>query len=181
MRVILAGLLFLLCVGCGGDDREGERFELYHLETAVGRPGNDGELRCGPPRPACPGVVKQPPPLTFRYPLTAAPAVTSDEIDRATIRRATDPTTGMPVVIVELTAAGSEAFARLTKEVARIGGRDQAWHHVAVVVGDEIVAFPQIDFDEYPDGIEDAPGIQIAAASSADARDLVRRLRGDGD
>jgi hypothetical protein len=50
-----------------------------------------------------------------------------------------------------------------------------------VVVGDEIVSFPQIDFDVYPDGIPNAPGIQIAAANDADARELVRRLRGEGD
>ena len=78
---------------------------------------------------------------------------------------------------VDLTAQGRQAFARLTKEVARVGGRDQGWHHIAVVVGDEIVAFPEIDFDAYPDGLPDAPGIQIAAASNADARDLARRLR----
>ena len=48
-----------------------------------------------------------------------------------------------------------------------------------MVVGDEIVAFPEIDFDVYPDGIPNAPAIQFPAASAADADDLVRRLRGD--
>ena len=57
--------------------------------------------------------------------------------------------------------------------------RDGRWHHVAVVVGDEIVAFPEIDFDVYPDGIPNAPAIQFPAASAGDARDLARRLRGD--
>jgi hypothetical protein len=81
-------------------------------------------------------------------------------------------------VVVNLTAEGTRAFARVTKEAARIGGRDQGWHHVAVVVGDEIVAFPEVDYDDFPNGLPDAPGIQIVAASDADARDLVRRLRG---
>ena len=81
-------------------------------------------------------------------------------------------------MVVDLTAEGRKAFAQVTKEAARIGGRDQGWHHVAVVVGDEIVAFPEIDYDDYPDGFTDAPGIQIVAASDADARELVRRLRG---
>ena len=75
-------------------------------------------------------------------------------------------------------AEGAGAFARLTKEVARTGGRDQGWHHVAVVVGDEIVAFPEIDFDVYPNGIPNAPALQLTAASAADADDLVERLRG---
>ena len=72
---------------------------------------------------------------------------------------------------IALTSGGRRAFARLTKEVARTGGRDQGWHHVAVVVGDEIVAFPEIDFDVYPDGIPNAPAIQFPAASAADADD----------
>jgi hypothetical protein len=66
----------------------------------------------------------------------------------------------------------------VTRDAARTGGRDQGWHHVAVVVGDEIVAFPEVDFDAYPDGIRDAPGLRLAASSDADARELVRRLRG---
>jgi hypothetical protein len=88
MRVVLAGLLLLLCLGCGGEDDDGERFGIHHLETGIGEPGVAGD------------------------------------------------------------------------------------------VGDEIVAFPQVDYDAYPDAIMDAPGIQIIAASEADAQTLVRRLRG---
>ncbi|HEX4930454.1 MAG TPA: hypothetical protein VFV62_07060, partial [Gaiellaceae bacterium] len=65
MKVVLAGLLLLACLGCGGRDQDGERFAIYHLETAIGAPGDEGELRCGPPRVACPGVVEQPPPRMF--------------------------------------------------------------------------------------------------------------------
>ena len=176
--MVAVGLLLLLCVGCGGDEDGGDQFRIYHLEAAIGQPASDGELRCGPPRAACPGVLEQPPPGVVHYAVRAAPAVTNDGIERATVRRTTDPATGSPLVIVELTAEGRDAFARVTKRAARVGGRDQAWHHVAVVVGDEIVAFPEIDYDAYPDGFPDAPAIQIAAASDADARDLVRRLRG---
>ena len=176
--MVLAGLLLLLCLGCGGGDHDGDGFGIYHLETSIGGPGDEGELRCGPPRVVCPGVVRQPPPRTFRYAVKSPPALTGADIDRATARRATDSATGAPLLIVDLTAAGAIAFAKVTKEVARVGGRDQTWHHVAVVVGDEIVAFPEIDFDDYSDGITDAPGIHIVAASVADARNLVRRLRG---
>jgi preprotein translocase subunit SecD len=179
MKVVLAGLLLVLCAGCGGGDRDGEEFAIYHLETSIGGPRSDGELRCGPPRAVCPGVVQQPPPHVSHYAVLRAPALTGDDIDRSNVRRTTDSSTGAPLVVVDLTAAGSRAFARVTKEAARIGGRDQGWHHVAVVVGDEIVAFPEIDYDDHPDGFTNAPGIQIVAASDADARELVRRLRGD--
>jgi hypothetical protein len=177
MRLVLVGLL-LLCLGCGGHDQDGEQFAIYHLEAAIGRPGDVGELRCGPPRVVCPGVVAQPPPRTFRYEVKGSPALSSADIDRSTVRETTDAESGGPLVTVDLTAQGSRAFARVTKEAARFGGRDVGWHHVAVVVGDEIVAFPEIDYDRYPDGFADAPAIQIAVASDVDARNLVRRLRG---
>ena len=169
--MVLAGLLLLACLGCGGD--EAEPFRAYHLEPAIGPPGDDGELRCGPPRLACPGVVEQPPPRVFRYAIRQDPALTEDDIVRDTIRAVGS------AVTVELTTEGRAAFARVTRTAARLGGRDQGWHHIAIVVGDEIVAFPHIDFDAYPDGLLDARGIEIAAASDADAQDLVRRLRGE--
>jgi hypothetical protein len=172
-RVLFGGLLLFACVACGGGDHGGERFAIYHLEAAIGPPGATGELRCGPPRAVCPGVLQQPPRRDYHYAVRSAPALTGDDIDRDSVR-----TTSAEQVSLALTSDGSRAFARLTKEVARTGGRDQGWHHVAVVVGDEIVAFPEIDFDVYPDGIADAPGIQITAASAADARDLIERLRG---
>lgn len=180
MKVGLGGLLlFVVAAGCAAAGRDAERLRIYHLEAAIGPPGAQGELRCGPPRLVCPGVVRQPPPRTFRYDVRAAAALTDDDVVAAEARRATDPATGAALVVVPFSPAGSAAFARLTKEIARVGGRDQTWHHVAIVVGDEIVAFPEIDFDEYPDGIVDAPEIQIVAVSDADARDLVERLGGE--
>ncbi len=171
--MVLAGLLLLACLGCGGQDQDGERFEIYHLELAIGTPGEEGELRCGPPRAACPGVVEQPPPRVYRYAIRQEPALTGDDILRDTVS-----VSAGPAVTVELTAEGRTAFAQVTREAARVGGRDQGWHHVAIVVGNEIVAFPQIDYDEYPDGFTDTPAIQFVAASEADARELVRKLRG---
>jgi hypothetical protein len=179
MRVVLAGLLLLVSFGCAGDDDGREELRLYHLETAIGAPGDEGELRCGPPRVACPGIVEQPPPRDFRYAVRSAPALTSDAVVVATARWAADPETGAPVVLVDLTAEGRRAFAGLTRVAARVGGRDQAWHHVAVVVGDEIVGFPEVDYDDHPDGIVGARVLRIAAVSDADARDLVARLRGE--
>ena len=50
MKVVLAGLLLLLCffrwAGCGGDERR-EGLALYHLETAIGPPGRDGNCGAG--------------------------------------------------------------------------------------------------------------------------------------
>ena len=169
---VLGGLLLLTGAACAVRDHGGERFELYHLESTIGPPGDDGDLRCGPPRAVCPGVLQQPPRRVFRYEVRGPPALTGADIERSGVRSAS------AVVTIPLTPEGRHAFSRVTREAARIGGRDQGWHHVAVVVGDEIVAFPEIDFDVYPNGIPDAPAIQIVATNSADARDLVERLRG---
>ena len=179
-RALLGGLLLLVCAACaacGGDGRGGEQFAIYHLEAAIGPPRSSGELRCGPPRAVCPGVLQQPPLRDFHYAVRTAPALTGDDIDRASVRTTPGTKAGEELVSLALTPEGSRAFARLTKEVARTGGRDQGWHHIAVVVGDEIVAFPEIDFDVYPDGIPNAPAIQFPAASAADAANLVERLR----
>ena len=168
--LVLCGLLLLAGAACG-EGAGGERFELYHLETAIGPPGADGELRCGPPRVECPGVITQRPRREARYRVLAEPGLEGDEIDRAGVEAEGE------LVVIPFTAEGTAAFGRLTREVARYGGRDQGWHHVAVVVGDEIVAFPEVDFDQYPNGIPDAPSLQLTTESAADARDLVERLR----
>ena len=56
-------------------------FAIYHLEAAIGPPGSAGELRCGPPRAECPGVLQQPPQHDYHYAvrkrLPASPATTS--------------------------------------------------------------------------------------------------------
>jgi hypothetical protein len=168
--VVLCSLA-LVGAACGGGGAGGERFAVYHLEAALGPPGADGPLRCGPPR-SCPGVVAQPAPSEVRYRVRGSPGLDETGIDRTGVRALGS------VVSVPLTAAGAAAFARLTREVARTGGRDQGWHHLAVVVGDEVVAFPEVDFDAYPDGIRDAETVSISAVSPQDALELARRLRG---
>jgi hypothetical protein len=170
-RLLCCGLLALAVCGCGGED-SAEPFALYHLELALSAPGAEGEVRCGPPR-ACPGVVRQPAPEEVRYRVLASPHLDDEEIDRDSAEALGS------TVSVAFTAEGTDAFARLTRDVARYGGRDQGWHHLAVVVGDELVAFPEVDFDAYPDGIADAPGFSISALDPDDALDLARRLRGD--
>src|SRR4029079_10481722 len=121
--------------------------------------GSAGELRCGPPRMECPGVLQQPPQHDYHYAARKPPALTGDDILRDSVRAIPGTAAGERRVTIALTSPGRRAFARLTKEVARTGGRDQGWHHVGVVVGDEIVAFPEIDFDVYPDGIANAPAL----------------------
>jgi hypothetical protein len=173
MRVLLAAVLLVAALGCGGGSGGAEPFAIYHLELALGPPGPEGDLRCGPPR-TCPGVVAQPAPLEVRYEVLSPPVVEAEDVDASGAEAVGS------AVSIPFTASGRAAFARLTRQVARYGGRDQGWHHLAVVVGDEVVAFPEVDFDAYPDGIPDAPGLSVVALDPSDARALARRIRGDG-
>ncbi len=95
-------------------------------------------------------MLQRPPQHDYHYAVRKAPALTGDDIVRDSVRTSPGTAAGEELVTLELTSDGRLAFARLTKEVARTGGRDQGWHHIAVVVDDEIVAFPEIDFDVYP-------------------------------
>ena len=85
-RVLLGGLLLLACVACGGGDRGGDEFAIYHLEAAIGPPGTAGELRCGPPRAECPGVLQQPPRHDYHYAVRTSPPLTGDDILRDSVR-----------------------------------------------------------------------------------------------
>ena len=99
-RVLLGGLLLLACVACGGGDRGGDEFAIYHLEAAIGPPGTAGELRCGPPRAECPGVLQQPPQHDYHYAVRKAPSLTGDDILRDSVRT------------IPGTAAGEELVTR---------------------------------------------------------------------
>ena len=118
-------------------------------------------------------MLAQHPRRDVRYQVLAEPGLEGDGIDRAGIEARGE------LVVIPLTAEGTAAFGRLTREVARYGARDQGWHHVAVVVGDEIVAFPEVDFDQYPNGIPNAPSFQLTTTSAAVAQEFVERLRED--
>jgi hypothetical protein len=169
---MLAAVLVLAALGCGGETDDGERFAVYHLELVLGPPGAEGELRCGPERPVCPGVITQPPPREVRYHVSGAPGFEGDEIERAAVRA------HGAVLSIPLTGEGTTALASLSREVARHGGRDFGWHHLLVVIGDEVVAFPEVDYDRYPDGYPNASVLELEAGSPGDARELARRLRG---
>lgn len=74
-----------------------------------------------------------------------------------------------PIVVVELTADGRAAFTELTRELAhrgaRLGGPGsgiEATQHLAIVIDDQIVAVPFIDFRAAPNGIDGADGAQIS-------------------
>ena len=100
--------------------------------------------------------------------LGGAPALTNTDLERA--EPAVDEQSQDPIVAIELTAPGKTAFSTLTRELAQRGsaraatGVDsmEAWQHFAVVLDDQIVSMPFINFRQAPDGIDGSAGMHIA-------------------
>ncbi|MGH2797429.1 MAG: protein translocase subunit SecD, partial [Thermoleophilaceae bacterium] len=100
----------------------------------------------------------------------------------------TDPNTGEPLVSMEFTDEGREAFARVTKRIAERGfnastlnpgaPREQFLQSFAITLDDQIVSLATIDFQENPEGIDGRTGAQIEGVGGFDeANDLAESLR----
>ena len=76
---------------------------------------------------------------------------------------------GSPIVTFNFTDKGRETWQRITKQIAERGSesvgilqtREQALQHFAIVLDNELVSSPTIDFQQYPEGIDASNGSQI--------------------
>jgi SecD/SecF fusion protein len=100
----------------------------------------------------------------------------------------TDPNTSAPLVTMEFSDEGREAFARVTKRIAERGfnaslanpgvPREQLVQSFAITLDDQIVSLATIDFVENPEGIDGRTGAQIEGVGTFDqANDLAESLR----
>jgi SecD/SecF fusion protein len=99
----------------------------------------------------------------------------------------TDPNTQQPIVTMEFTDQGREAFARVTKRIAERGSkiilppgsdRGQAFQRFAITLDDKIVSLATIDFIQNPEGIDGRTGAQIENIGDFNAtNDLAESLR----
>ena len=99
----------------------------------------------------------------------------------------TDPQTSQPVVTMEFTDKGRQAFARVTKRIADRGSkiippagtpRDQAFQRFAITLDNKIVSLATIDFVSNPEGIDGRTGAQIENIGSfQETNDLAESLR----
>ncbi len=97
-----------------------------------------------------------------------------------------DPNTNQPNVTFDFTGDGREKFADVTKKIAERGlanalpGTDSASQsdHFAIVLDNEIVSRPIIDYGENPSGIDGRQGAQISGNFSiGEAQDLAEFLK----
>jgi hypothetical protein len=133
-------------------------------------------VRCGPPALACPGALEVPR-RTLYYAFPGKPPLTTPDFDVDTAKKAFDPNQGT-IVRVRLTKEGRGRFHTLTRRIARAGRLDRQFHHVALVVDDRLVAFPIIDYEQTPGGVN-SDVVQISGLTPTEADDLAKELRGD--
>jgi SecD/SecF fusion protein len=110
--------------------------------------------------------------------------------------QAFDPNTNEPLVNMEFTDKGREAFARVTKRIAQRGrdcetlagvdpkcppqgsSPEQFFQRFAITLDNQIVSLATIDYQENPDGIDGRNGASIQNIGSIqDAQDLAENLR----
>jgi hypothetical protein len=175
VRTLVALLAALALSGCGGDDEpenDGVRFAVYDSEEQIGERVEDGSLRCGPPRALCPPALISPS-GTYEYEPEGEPALDESHAVGAGVVASS----GDPIVTVDLTSEGTQAFKELTQQLADAGREAASTHHAAVVVGDEIVALASISPEQYPEGIETTQ-LQFFAVDQADAEAIANRING---
>jgi SecD/SecF fusion protein len=99
----------------------------------------------------------------------------------------TDQRTNEPIVTMEFSDDGREAFANVTKRIAQRGSeiivppgsdREQTLQRFAITLDDEIVSLATIDYRENPEGIDGRTGAQINGIGSLqETQDLAESLR----
>jgi SecD/SecF fusion protein len=113
------------------------------------------------------GKVTQPTPESW-YVLNDNPSLTGNNLKSP--RQGFDNATSAPNVTFEFDSGGKKTFQRVTREIAERGQNRQlpgiskngALQHFAVVLDNQVITAPSIDFTQYPEGIDAATGSQIS-------------------
>src|SRR3954447_6894381 len=93
---------------------------------------------------------------------------------------------GNPIVTFDFTGKGRRSFQEITRRIANRGqdnalpGQDplSASQHFAIVLDNELVSSPYINFNENPDGIDGSTGAQISGGFTIQsAQDLAKILQ----
>ena len=170
----------LVLAGCGGGDGSGAPIAMYHLEAQIRGPAEaDGDVTCGPTAVLCPGAADEGGSATYEYAVAGDPALTEDDVVTERAQALVADVTGQAAVTLDLTDDGANAFHDFTRELVRIGRERASPQHIAIVVGGEIVSWPSIDYQQYPDGLTGDTGVQVIVATLEDAQRLAREIRGE--
>jgi SecD/SecF fusion protein len=114
------------------------------------------------------GKVTQPSPESW-YVLNDDPQLTGNDIKNP--RQSFDENgNGQPNVTFEFTSGGRKTFEHVTRQIAERGQSRQlpgvpkqaALQHFAVVLDNQVITAPSIDYTQYPEGIDASTGSQIS-------------------
>jgi SecD/SecF fusion protein len=120
------------------------------------------------------------------YALGDSAALGNADVARARATR--DPANQEPVAVFDFTPAGRQAFSELTRAIAQRGadrqrpGEDpiRASQHMAMVLDDQLVAVPFINFQDVPDGIDGRTGAQIQGGLSGQRAEQIAIMLNTG-
>jgi SecD/SecF fusion protein len=122
----------------------------------------------------------------FRHEPPAVPEMTGSDLNLSGTRQDFDTQTNQPIVLLSFTGPGKKKFEDITRSVAQrgklltntIGNGQQIFQHFAIVLDNEIKSWPQIDWTQYPDGIQGSNGAQISGNFTVgEAKDLALVLQ----
>jgi SecD/SecF fusion protein len=132
------------------------------------------------------GKIAQPSPNSW-YVLDDNPVLTGADVKNPTQSFAEGGGgSGAPDVTFGFTSHGQSVFQRVTKEIAHRGqeaqlpgvGKEAAQQHFAVVLDDQLVTTPTIDYTKYPEGIDASTGSEITGGFTiSSAQNLANELQ----
>jgi SecD/SecF fusion protein len=160
----------------GGEPAKDQKIFAVPKKTVV--------ITCGSRGDFCPGVGAVSPGTVyfylFKHDLDAeqpVPQMRGDDLKLSGTRADFDPQTGLPIVLMQFTDAGAKKFHDITRAEAQRGrflynqsggqGDPQNYNqNFAIVLDNELITAPSIDFSQYPDGISGGQGAQITGIGS---------------
>jgi SecD/SecF fusion protein len=142
-------------------------------------------ISCGPPTVVCPGGTTgiSAPQQNFYYlfkyrptdPENPIPEMTGEDLRLTGTRQ--DFFQGQPIVTLQFTDRGGDRFHDITRALAQRGQLRGVPQNFAIVLDNEIRSWPQIDYEQLPDGIA-GNSAQIEGLGSVDeAKDLALVLQ----
>ena len=95
---------------------------------------------------------------------------------------------GGPNVTFDFTGGGAGIWEKFTKKLSErgqelsltLGGGDNANQHFAIALDNELISVPQIDYKQYPNGIDASSGSQISGGFTIDSAQRLANLLKSG-
>ena len=144
-------------------------------------PANTIVISCGVTAVVCPGTGGSPLAslfYLFKHQPPKIPELTGNDLKLSGTRADLDPNSNQPIVLMQFTGKGGKQFHEITRQEAFRGKLKRSPQHFAIVLDREIKSFPQIDYTQYPDGIDPINGAQITGLRDfKEAKDIALVLQ----